>query len=374
MHCHEDVASSGSTPPAYEPLQALQQNIVNVTNDPLLKHKFASLNLPSGYFMLRNRANGKVLDVRQGKAAIGTEIILYTRKDVHFSEGSLSDPRNNQLFFLDWNGHLCSVCHGLYVDVIDGKPCLAVPTPIAQIATRNSHPPPTFKLDPITCTLHVFHGSAATDSIILEAVPQRAETSNQPANVWSAVTDKVSGFFTSPFSGGLSKALPPLPIVPNPGSAAGSSIFQQSREGLEDEIEDNEDSSSSPMRDLRTICLPNNWREKLPQSLFIERSLRAHATNSERNWLRRQWDVLPVALPSRLPPLPSETGPFSPDLPTLPNSPALPAPPLVEDELIESDLIGTAEGQSQPCEDEAPNLIDAVQLSDSDVCAQTLSA
>ena len=55
-----------------------------------------------------------MLDVRGGRNVAGSEVCLYPVKDLH---GNLADVRNNQLWFLDWSGRLCSTS-GLHVDVV----------------------------------------------------------------------------------------------------------------------------------------------------------------------------------------------------------------------------------------------------------------
>lgn len=179
-----------------------------------------------------------------------------------------------------------------------------------------------------------------TMDTILEAVPQRADPSEAAgiAAAPQAVFGAISSLFS--FGGGssavASKALPPLPEDSGPLRSPSMA------EGGEDEEDPqaSEDSSTAPMRAIRTLCLPSaSWREKLPDSLMGVGPPTGSAT--ERLWLRRQFDAVPVlvrghrpeppALPPRRPSSTSASALSSPGLPrrrTESSASALPSPPL----------------------------------------------
>lgn len=221
----------------------------------------------------------------------------------------------------------------------DGQLCLAAPTPIASRPTAHAHRPPVFRLDPVTSVLQVFShmdddegGSLDT---ILEAVPQRADPAETSVASTQAVFGAISGFFGS-FGGSSSsashqqpsKALPPLPIDSGP---LRSPTLDETGGGDDRDPEANEDSSTAPMRAIRTLCLPAlSWREKLPAAVMGTGPWTGSA--AERLWLRRQFDAIPVLVAGHNPPppLPPPRIPSS-SISVPPSSPPLPAPPTEAD-------------------------------------------
>ncbi|GAA5822057.1 hypothetical protein JCM11251_004842 [Rhodosporidiobolus azoricus] len=123
------------------------------------QHKHADLNLPSSFFLLRNRAQGKVLDLRGHKTHEGAEFGVHPIKQPQLKGLSLQNGSNNQLFFLDWDGHLNSAAASRAIEVTDDCLTLAFPHPVMAIPSSLSHPLPRFKLDPSTSTLHVLFSS-----------------------------------------------------------------------------------------------------------------------------------------------------------------------------------------------------------------------
>ncbi|GAA5904702.1 hypothetical protein JCM6882_008351 [Rhodosporidiobolus microsporus] len=122
---------------------------------PAFQHAHSNLNLPSSFFLLRNRAQGKALDLRGHKTYEGAEFGVHPIKQPQLKGLSLQHSGNNQLFFLDWDGHLNSAAASRAVEVVDDRLTLAFPHPIMSIPSSLSHPLPLFRLDPSTSTLHV---------------------------------------------------------------------------------------------------------------------------------------------------------------------------------------------------------------------------
>ncbi|KAH7107036.1 hypothetical protein BKA62DRAFT_685816 [Auriculariales sp. MPI-PUGE-AT-0066] len=132
---------------------------------------------PLGYFMLRNRGNGRVFDVATGSAADGTDVILFPLKEPS-RVLSLRDPEaDNQIFFIDLDGNLCSKAAGHAVDVEGGKLVIRHRRPISfPFPNSFSHPLPVFEYSPTDQRIIVrFPGqtSAQDTPRMLVAVPKR---------------------------------------------------------------------------------------------------------------------------------------------------------------------------------------------------------
>lgn len=88
---------------------------------------------PHGYFVIRSVATNRLLDVQGDCVEDGTEIVLWPEKEGSLVEGPLvpiikpfvlihapgfRDPNaNNQVFFIDTAGFLCSRSSGHAVDI-----------------------------------------------------------------------------------------------------------------------------------------------------------------------------------------------------------------------------------------------------------------
>ncbi|BGP23841.1 ricin B-related lectin domain protein [Rhodotorula toruloides] len=207
-------------PPAYASLssplvaqhgfQPAEQHILH----PAFDHAFSQLNLPRGYFLLRNVAQGKTLDLLGHKQHEGAELGLHPIKQPQLQGLSLQHRQNNQLLFVDWDGHLVSAAASRAIEVegefehplchsrletddpscSDSRLTLAFPHPITTYPSSLSHPIPRFRLDPVTSTLHVLFGYDPSflgpddspdqqNDYIVEAVPLKRRPSE--ATVWS---------------------------------------------------------------------------------------------------------------------------------------------------------------------------------------------
>jgi hypothetical protein len=198
--------------PSHEPVASTSSTLAEAVH-PAFQHGHSHLNLPSGLFLLRNRAQGKALDLLGHRTHEGAEFGVHPVKQPELKGLSLVNNRNNQLFFLDWDGqltaaaasravevvgtHSCSLDNGLILSLTlfaptDGELALAFPHPIMNIPSSLSHPLPRFRLDPQTSTLHVlfssdplYRGPGAPedwkdDDYIVEVVPRRRKPSEPP--------------------------------------------------------------------------------------------------------------------------------------------------------------------------------------------------
>ncbi|GAA5892652.1 uncharacterized protein JCM6883_007428 [Sporobolomyces salmoneus] len=118
-------------------------------------HAWSQLNLPMGMFLLKNVATGKTLDLLGHKAHEGASFGVHPVKQPTLKGLSLQHLNNNQLFFIDWNGHLQSAAVSRAIDIVDDQLSLAFPHPIQTYPSLQSHPPPRFFLHPKTSTLEL---------------------------------------------------------------------------------------------------------------------------------------------------------------------------------------------------------------------------
>jgi hypothetical protein len=85
--------------------------------DALFNHEWAHLGLPTGFFLLRNAAQGKTLDLLNHRQDEGAELGLHPIKQPLLQGVSLQHKGNNQLFCLSWDGHLIAGASSRAVDV-----------------------------------------------------------------------------------------------------------------------------------------------------------------------------------------------------------------------------------------------------------------
>ncbi|GAA6004955.1 hypothetical protein JCM10207_008462 [Rhodosporidiobolus poonsookiae] len=341
-------------PPATGPPPTYEVSSRPVSH-PAFRHAFAHLGLPSGFFLLRNVAQGKALDLLGHKQHEGAQFGLHPVKKPQVKGLSLQHSGNNQLFYLSWDGHLMAAAASRPLEVVDEQLSLAIPHPIMEIPSSLSHPLPRFHLDPETSTLHVVFASDPLhrgpnappdwqdDDYILEAVPRRRKPAEPPlwankaltdlgskagdvfSGIGSGLGDKFSqlGLFggrSAPASPNPNRArddelpLPPPPLPdktalasppPAPAPAAATSPPLVSSATHSDAPEDDSDSDSEPsaFRALRVVRLPPHWRDKYPAdalrsapSSSLGETRWGSSTKELRRWRRRMWEVVPVTV------------------------------------------------------------------------------
>lgn len=67
---------------------------------------------PMGYFMLRSRASNRVLDVETDSREDGAEVILWPSGETSHVITMRDPSKDNQVFFIDTEGALCSKASG----------------------------------------------------------------------------------------------------------------------------------------------------------------------------------------------------------------------------------------------------------------------
>ncbi|POY74142.1 hypothetical protein BMF94_2954 [Rhodotorula taiwanensis] len=170
----------------------------------LFDHKWSHLGLPTGYFLLRNAAQGKTLDLIGHRQSEGADLGLHPIKQPILEGATLQHKGNNQVFFLAVSdGTLTAAASSRSVDVQDTRLVQAFPHPVTTIPSILSHPIPRFRLDPETSTLHVLYETDPSypgpqhsseedwraDDYIVEAVPRKRKTG--PGSSWTSAPGQV---------------------------------------------------------------------------------------------------------------------------------------------------------------------------------------
>ncbi|GBE77656.1 hypothetical protein SCP_0105370 [Sparassis crispa] len=167
---------------------------------------------PSGYFLIRSVPTNRVFDVTEGFVADSTEVILWPETETSMVEGIRDPGSNNQVFFVDGTGHLCSRSSGHALDIQHDRVVIRHRRPIVHpYPNAFSHPLPRFSYDSETKHISVqfavdpsYHASpdeAATASawkdrtFLLTSIPLR-----QP----HSLIDDASAFFSSALASPLS--------------------------------------------------------------------------------------------------------------------------------------------------------------------------
>ncbi|CAL1694003.1 unnamed protein product [Somion occarium] len=106
---------------------------------------------PQGYFLIKNVASNRFLDVDSDMVEDGTGLILYPQTETSLVEDMRKPESNNQVFFIDTSGALCSRSSGHSIDVENETLVLRHRRPISHpFPNAYSHPLPRFVYEPTT--------------------------------------------------------------------------------------------------------------------------------------------------------------------------------------------------------------------------------
>ncbi|KAG2159612.1 WD40 repeat-like protein [Suillus bovinus] len=242
---------------------------------------------PPGYFVIRNLGNGRLWDVCGDDVEDSAEILLWPEKEKSLVETLRNPDANNQVFFIDTSGALCSRSSGHAIDIEGDRLVLRHRRPISQpYPNEYSHPLPRFsyssETQQITASFQcdpAYPPPAAQNSIawmrktyVLSSIPMPKPKSlldNASAFLSSAVTTPISFF-----SGGTAQR------KATPEDVFSGDIDLTEDETLEQDrgVEGDADDSSELLRKLRVLTI--SQRDAPPEG------------ESARK--RRQWQILPL--------------------------------------------------------------------------------
>ncbi|KAF7307469.1 hypothetical protein MIND_00541300 [Mycena indigotica] len=149
-----------------------------MTGEPHLE----TYGFPPGYFIIRSVGCNRLLDVTLDEFEDGTEIALWPEKDKSIVETRRSPEANNQVFFIDTSGALCSRSSGHAIDVEGDALVLRHRRPVSYpFPNAYSHPLPRFSYSQETgeITVHFTHDPSH---------PPPYSLSTEWANTWERKT------------------------------------------------------------------------------------------------------------------------------------------------------------------------------------------
>ncbi|KAJ6541801.1 WD40-repeat-containing domain protein [Mycena capillaripes] len=239
---------------------------------------------PPGYFVIRSVASKRLLDVTADDIEDGTEVLLWPEKDTSIVETRRSPEANNQVFFIDPSGALCSRSAGHAIDIEGDRLVLRHRRPVSLPYPNDySHPLPKFSYSAETgeITVHFTTDpsypppSAVTSeawkqkTYILASIPLR-----RPRSILDDAHALISSAITTPlslFGAGSPKATPEA-VFSTDIDLGEDEILEEER-GEEAEIDD----SPEWGRKVRMLGIVNKSRE--------EREVIEKARN------RRRWQI-----------------------------------------------------------------------------------
>ncbi|KAF8445715.1 WD40 repeat-like protein [Boletus edulis BED1] len=241
---------------------------------------------PPGYFVIRSAATSRLWDVTLDEVEDGTPVILWPEKEHSLVEGLRNPEANNQVFFIDTSGALCSRASGHAIDVEGDSIVVRHRRPVSQpYPNAYSHPLPQFSYHQETQEISVSFscdptypppGSAGSDGwqrrkYILSSVPMR-----RPKSLIDNASALISATVAAPlsfFSGNVSTQPKSTPeeVFGGDIDLGEDEILEQDR-GEEGEVDD----SLELHRNLRLLSI--DPRGALPEGTSARK--------------RRQWQVL----------------------------------------------------------------------------------
>jgi len=244
---------------------------------------------PPGYFVVRNVATGRLLDIQHSNVEDSTEIILWPEKEYLLVE-SLRDPEsNNQVFFIDTSGALCSRSSGHAIDVEDDCLVLRHRRPVTYpFPNEYSHPLPRFSYNAQTGEISVLFASDPSylvqdmskarptswqsKSYILTSIPMR-----KPRTILDDASDFISSAIATPFS---------FLSISGPAKATPEDVYNTNIDLNEDEVLEHErgeeaevDDSLEPIRRIKVLAI-----DKATEDKTLIRQVQE----------RRRWEVIPL--------------------------------------------------------------------------------
>ncbi|KIY73512.1 hypothetical protein CYLTODRAFT_365541 [Cylindrobasidium torrendii FP15055 ss-10] len=238
---------------------------------------------PPGYFMIKNAGSGRVLDVALDSIEDGSNVILFTQTETSLVESRRNPNSNNQVFFVDTSGALCSRSSGHAIDVEDERLVLRHRRPVSEpYPNQYSHPLPNFS----------FHKDTAEIIVKYACDPSYPSTEQTSSETWrntkyvltsmprrkpKTFVDDATQFLTNTWSSSVSLFSGQGVTQSTPEDVASSGVDLKEDEVLQEEWgeEAEVDDSLDPHRDARVVAVRETGLEDL----------------NEKAQKRRQWVI-----------------------------------------------------------------------------------
>ncbi|CAK5263601.1 unnamed protein product [Mycena citricolor] len=228
---------------------------------------------PPGYFVIRSEANHRLLDVGGHSNADGAPILLWPEKEKFLVENRRRPEADNQVFFIDTSGALCSRASGHAVDIEGDQLVLRHRRPVTYpYPNHYSHPLPRFSYTPSTgeITLQFTHDPSVSapahtptsdwrrKTYILTSLPLR-----KPRTILDDAHAFIASTITSPISSLFSGGQGASPEV-RPEDVYGTDIDLGDNEIVEEERgeEAETDDAAELGREVRVLGIINKEREE----------------------------------------------------------------------------------------------------------------
>ncbi|KAH6917119.1 hypothetical protein BKA70DRAFT_1367634 [Coprinopsis sp. MPI-PUGE-AT-0042] len=265
---------------------------------------------PPGFFVIKNSANGKVLDVDSRTVEDGAEVHLWPEKEKSLVEGMRDPESDHQVFFIDSSGVLCSRYSGHAIDIEGDSLFLRHRRPITfPYPNKFSHPPPKFRYDARSGEISVHfdwdsnepsEGSSSSNSASASAQAPRASrslpavnSSNETKYILTAIPkrkprtilDDASDFFTNTIRNPMSFLGASQAPLTKPEDVFNGSIELDDDDVLENERGEEAEVDDSPELARRVRVIAVDPTEDL--------EFKSLAMNEQKR-KRRTWDVYPI--------------------------------------------------------------------------------
>ncbi|KAF7347353.1 hypothetical protein MVEN_01491000 [Mycena venus] len=225
---------------------------------------------PPGYFVIRSVASNRLLDVHMDGVEDGTELLLWPETESSIVESRRNPESNNQVFFIDPSGALCSRSAGHAIDIEGDRLVIRHRRPVSlPYPNHYSHPLPKFSYSAQTGEITVHFTSdpshpppsaAPSDAwkqktYILASIPLR-----RPKGILDDAHAFISSAIATPlsfFSGAASPKATPEAVFSTDIDLAEDEVLEEER-GEEAEVDD----SPEWGRKVRVLGIVNKAREE----------------------------------------------------------------------------------------------------------------
>ncbi|TFK41964.1 hypothetical protein BDQ12DRAFT_348217 [Crucibulum laeve] len=249
---------------------------------------------PAGYFVIRSMAANRLLDVTADDIEDGTEICLWPEKETSIVESFRDPEANNQVFFVDTSGALCSRSSGHAIDIEEDRLVLRHRRPVSEpFPNAYAHPLPRFAYSPDTgeITVNFTHDPTYPPPSASPSVAWKSKTyllASIPMRKPRTIIDDASEFLAT------SILTPTLSFFSGRSAAPHMSpeeVFSSDIDLKEDEVVEEErgeelevDDSAELGRKVRMVVVEGVEKEKEKLDHLL--------SDQARN--RRRWMVVPL--------------------------------------------------------------------------------
>ncbi|KZV99025.1 hypothetical protein EXIGLDRAFT_726508 [Exidia glandulosa HHB12029] len=237
---------------------------------------------PMGYFMIRSKTSDRVWDVETGSHDDSTEVILWPCRETSRVSTMRDHTTDNQVFFIDTEGALCSKASGHAIDVEGGKLVLRHRRPVTlPFPNAYSHPLPLFEYlsDGAIAVRFPVSSSAPRDrEFLVAALPSR-----RPRTILDNVADTLTSAATTVLFAPLS-----LTGLASPGPSQTSHATVDEIEGAEFTLQEHELADEDVVNEEDADDNP----ERVRHLRVFQKDPRAALGPQAR--ARRQWEIVPI--------------------------------------------------------------------------------